>query len=133
MSQIGVSFTPNAGSPSYSFTFTEFTGTELPRTYLDGFSFSNSANGANIITGAPYSQKYLWAISTPIAKADAITFDAMFKAWDTDRSNGLAAAVAVVDDTFGPQVSTNAVFSTNPTYDRWGPAFVLVSFGLTEV
>lgn len=133
MSQIGVSFTPNAGSPVYSFTFTEFTDNALPRSYLDGFEFSRSTNGSNILTGAPYRQKYIWAISSPISKADAVSFDAMFQAWDTDRSNGLSAAVGIIDDTFGTQVNTSAVFSTNPVYDRWGPAFVLVSFGLTEL
>ena len=133
MSQIGVSFTPDAGSPVYNFVFNEFTSNTLPRSYLDGAAFDRSANGASILTGSPFRQKYIWAISTVVSKADAISFDAMFQAWDTDRGNGLAAAVGVADETFGTTVNTSAVFSTAPTYDRWGPQFVLLSFGLTEV
>ena len=133
MSQIGVSFTPDAGSPVYSFTFSEFSGAELPRTYQANTTFSQSANGASIITGAPHRQKYIWAISGPLTTAQAASFDAMFQAWDTDRAAGLAAAVGVVDETFGTTVNTSAIISTPPTYRRMGPAYTMVTFGLTEV
>jgi len=133
MSQIGVSFTPDAGSPVYSFTFSEFSGAELPRTYQGNTTFSQSASGTSIITGAPYRQKYIWAISGPMTTAQAASFDAMFQAWDVDRSNGLAAAVGVTDETFGTTVNTSAVISTPPTYSRMSPTHTMVSFGLTEI
>lgn len=133
MSQIGVSFTPNAGSPVYSFTFSEFSGAELPRTYQSSAAFNQSANGTSIITGAPFRQKYIWAISSPMTTADAASFDAMFKAWDTDRAAGLPAAVGVIDQTFGAEVDTSAVISTPPSYSRMSPTHMMVAFGLTEV
>jgi hypothetical protein len=133
MSQIGVSFTPNAGSPVYSFTFSQFSGADLPRTYQSTAAFNQSANGTSIITGAPYRQKYIWAVSAPMTTADAASFDAMFRAWDTDRSAGLPAAVGVIDQTFGATVNTSAVISTPPTYIRMSPTHMMVAFGLTEV
>lgn len=133
MSQIGVSFTPNAGSPVYSFTFSQFFGADLPRTYQSIAAFKQSANGTSIITGAPYRQKYIWAVSAPITTAEAASFDAMFQAWDTDRSAGLPAAVGVIDQTFGATVNTSAVISTPPTYIRMSPTHMMVAFGLTEV
>lgn len=133
MSQIGVSYTPSGGTPVYSFLFSEFSGAELPRTYQGGSQFERSSGGTSIITGAPYQDKYIWAISSPMLSADAESFDSMYRAWDLDRSNGLAAAVGIIDNTFGAQVNTSAVFSTTPAYSWMGPSYIMVSFGLTEV
>jgi len=70
-----------------------------------------------------------------MSEADAVSFDAMFKAWDADRASGLSAAVGIIDQTFGPQISTSAVFSTAPTYAMFGNNMtnVVVSFGLSEI
>lgn len=133
MSQIGVSFTPSSGSPVYSFTFDNFSDNALPRTYQATATFSESANGTSIIAGPAYRQRYLWAISSLIETTEAVQIDTMFRAWDTDRSNGLAAAVGVTDTTFGTSVSANAIFSTPPSYLRMSPKFTLVSFALAEV
>lgn len=133
MSQIGVSYTPSGGTPVYSFTFENFTDNALPRTYQSNASFSQSANGTSIISGPAYRQKYIWAISALVPTSEATSFDAMFQAWDTDRSNGLAAACGVADETFGSTVSSSAVFSTPPSYIRMGPGFTMIAFGLVEV
>jgi hypothetical protein len=68
-----------------------------------------------------------------VTKEEAALFDQMFQAWDTDRSNGIAAAVGITDQTFGSTVTTSAVITTPPTYNRMGPKYMLLSFGLTEV
>lgn len=133
MSQIGISFTPSGGSPIYSFVFYNFGGNELPRVYQDNASFTQSANGTSILAGPAYRQKYIWAISSVIETTEAEQIDAMFKAWDTDRSNGLPAACGVTDETFGPVVNASAIFSTAPSYTRMGPKLTMISFGLTEV
>lgn len=133
MSQIGISYTPSGGTPVYNFLFKEFLNQELPRTYINSASFDFSAGGAAIISGSANVQKRIWAISSPIPKAEAATFDAMFQAWDADRAAGLAAAVGITDTTFGATVDTSAVFSTAPTYAKFGPYYMIVSFGLTEV
>jgi hypothetical protein len=133
MSQIGVSYTPSGGSPVYNFVFDNFGDNQLPRSYQGGSSFDQSANGTAIISGPAFRQKYVWVISSIVTKEEAASFDEMFQAWDTDRAEGLPAAWGIVDDTFGPSVSTSAVVSTAPSYVRMGPKFMLVSFSLAEV
>lgn len=133
MAQIGVSYTPSGGTPVYSFLFKTFTGSELARTYNATAQYSVSANGTSIIAGPSTRQKYIWAIEGPLALSDAQSFDAMFKAWDLDRAAGRSAAVGITDDTFGTTVNTSAIFSTPPTYTKFGSKYMLVAFGLSEV
>jgi len=133
MASIGVSFTPQAGSPVYSFVFRNFGGNDMPRTYSDVATFNQSANGTTILGGPAFTQKRIWAISSMIPTTEAENFDAMYQAWDSDRASGYPVACGVVDDTFGATVNASAVFSTAPTYMRAGPQYTVVSFGLTEV
>jgi len=133
MSQIGVSYTPSGGSPVYSFLFKESLGAEVPRTYASTATFEFSASGSAVTSGPSQRQRYIWAISSPMENDQAIAFDQMFRKWDEDRAKGLAAAVGITDQTFGSTVDTSAVFSTPPTYSKFGPHHKLVSFGLTEV
>ena len=133
MSQIGISFTPNAGSPVYNIVIDNFGGTEMPRSYQESAAFGRSLSGTSVLTGYAFRQKYMWAISTMMTKSDALEFDALFQAWDTDRAAGLAAAVGVSDTTWGATVNTSAVISTPPTYVRVSPTHTVVSFGLMEV
>lgn len=133
MSQIGVSYTPSGGSPVYSFTFKESLGAEVPRTYAASVSFEFAVSGSAVTTGPSQRQRYIWAISSPMTNAEAIQLDEMFRAWDQDRATGLPAAVGIIDQTFGDPVDTSAVFSTPPSYSKFGPNHKLVSFGLTEV
>ena len=95
--------------------------------------FSQSASGASIIGGPPYLHKYQWVISTIMDTTDALQFDAMFRAWDTDRAAGLNAACGISDETWGATVNTSAVFVSTPSYTRLSPILTLVSFGLMEV
>ena len=133
MSTIGISYTPFAGSPVYSFQVDNFGDNAMPRSYVGSFDFTQSSNGANILGGPAFAQKYQWVISTIMSTTDAQNFDAMFRAWDTDRAAGLTAACGIIDNTWGPSVNTNAVFVTAPTYTRLSPILTLVSFGLQEV
>ena len=134
MDQIGVSYTTSGETPVvYSFTFNQFTDDGLPRAYANSATFEASAAGTSVLGGPAVRQKYIWAISSPITNAEAEQFDAMFRAWDQDRAAGLPAACGVADETFGGTVTTSAVFSTAPSYSKFGPAMMLVSFGLTEV
>jgi len=92
-----------------------------------------SANGANVITGPAFRQKYIWGIDAVVTKAEASAFEAMFQDWDSDRALGVSAACGVVDNTFGAEVSGSAIFSTPPTYSKFGPNNYALSFGLSEV
>jgi hypothetical protein len=50
-----------------------------------------------------------------------------------DRATGAAAALGIVDQTFGSTVNASAIFSTAPSFSKFGPTHMLVSFGLIEV
>ena len=130
---LGISYTPSGGSPVYNFLFDNFGDNAMPRTYVGSISYDMSANGASILGGSAYAQKYQWVVSTIMDTTDALSFDAMFQAWDADRASGLAAACGIADETWGPQINTNAVFVTAPSYTRMGPQLTMVSFGLQEI
>lgn len=117
----------------YSFTFREFSGEDMPRTINSQAVFSSSANGANIIGGPAYRQRSIWSISAPMARTEAEDLLAMFNAWDADRAAGHSSVVGVVDTTFGPAVSANAIFSTPPSFTWANPSLMFVDFGLSEV
>ena len=129
---IGISYTADGGTAS-NFQIDNFGDNAMPRSYVSNARFNLSANGASILGGPAYRKKYQWVISTVMSTSDAEAFDVMFQAWDTDRAAGLTAACGVTDQTWGPDVSTNAVFVTPPTYTRMSPILTLVSFGLQEV
>lgn len=129
---IGISYT-DSGSVAYNFQIDNFGTNAYPRSYVGSASFSLSANGANLLGGPAYRQKYQWVISTVMETQLAREFDIMFRIWDADRALGLPAACGIIDQTWGPDVDTDAVFVTPPTYTRLGPAMTLVSFGLQEV
>ena len=105
----------------------------MPRTYQSTSSFSLSANGTSILGGPAFRQKYQWVLSSIVTRTEAEQIDLLFQAWDTDRAQGLPAACGIVDQTFGPDVITNAVFVAPPSYNRLSPKSTLVSFGLEEV
>lgn len=133
MSSIVVSYTPVSGSPEYSFEFKDFSSSGLPRSYTDTQSFNISTTGATVLSGLPIRRRYQWTISVPLSKAQAEDVDDMFKAWESDRADGAITAVLVQDSTFGTTINSAAVFTSPPIYDQFGPANILVNFGLTEV
>ena len=129
---IGISYTADGGSV-YNFQIDNFGDNAMPRSYVGSASFDLSANGASILGGPAYRQKYQWVVSTIMQTTEAETFDTMFQAWDADRAAGLTATCGITDQTWGPDVSTSAVFVTPPSYTRLSPILTLVSFGLQEV
>ena len=133
MAQIGLSYTPSGGSPVYNIVLDNFGSQSMPRTYEGSASYSDSANGAAILGGPAYLQKYIWAVSSLVASTLALEFDEMFRAWDTDRASGLPAVCGIADTTFGPQVDTQVLFITPPSYTYMGPKLTMISFGLKEV
>ena len=134
MASITISYTAQHGAnTAYSLEIKEFSSENLPRSFLGAFSFANSVNGTSILAGPSYQEKRVWAISSPLEDADVQTLYNMFKAWDTDRANGLPVACGIVDTTFIETVSVNAVFSTSPSFTQLGGYGFLVDFGMTEV
>jgi len=131
MSTLGLSYTAQGGT-AYNFVFDNFGGYEMPRSYEASDNFSNSANGATIMAGPAYRQKYQWVIATVLPTSRATEFNNMFIDWDTDRSAGYPVACGINDQTFGAAVTGNVVFSTPPSFTRMGPQLTLMSFGLRE-
>lgn len=133
MSKIGISFTPSGGSPVYNILFSDFMDNALPRSYSGAATFSQSASGSSIVTGPAYRDKYIWVIDVMLSKEKALELDSLFRSWDSDRSQGLPAAVGLIDQTFGPDVTANAIFSTPPSFVRTSPILMGVTFALSEV
>lgn len=132
MSAIGIAYLSQAGQ-SYNLLLDTFDGNEAARSYDSSVSFERGVSGQQVLTGRPGRQKYIWAISAVLNKADAEKLDDMFRDWDTDRATGKAVAVGITDTTLLASVTTDAIFTTPPSFIRLNPYTYSVSFGLTEV
>ena len=97
-SVIGISYTASGGT-AYSFQIDNFGDNAMPRSYVGSASFELSANGASILGGPAFRQKYQWVVSSVMNTVVAQEFDAMFRSWDADRGAGLTAACGIVDET----------------------------------
>jgi hypothetical protein len=131
MTDFGIAY--SGTSDSYNIILKDFTEESIPRTYSNENGLSVGLAGSTILTGPSYAQKRIWAISAVVDKETALDIDAMFRSWDEDRSNGVAAACGIVDRTFGPDVSADVIFSTAPSFQYINKNYIVVSFGLTEV
>ena len=132
MASIGLAYVAQ-DSVSHNVVINRFTEGAIPRTYDGTAAYGRTTSGGTTVASRSGRQKYIWAISAPLSRADALKVDAMFKDWDGDRANGYASAVGVTDQTFGSSLSTTAVFSTPPSYEYLSKHFIVVTFGLTEV
>ena len=132
MSAIGIAYSSQAGV-NHNILVDTFTGAEVARTYDASTFYERGVSGTQVIQGRAGRQKFIWAISAVVSDAEAEAIDDLFKAWDLDRSSGIAAACGITDDTLFASVTTNAIFSTPPSYIRMGPHHYSVAFGLTEV
>lgn len=132
MSAVAIAFTPSGG-PTYNFVFDQFLDGTYPRSYVSSTNFDISALGTAILTGPAYQQKRIWAVNAllPIDQVD--DFDSMYRAWDLARSQGNTVALGFTDTTLGASISTTVVFSTPPTYSKFGPNYVAIAFGVTEL
>ena len=110
-----------------------FAGDDLPMGYMEQASLDFSAGGVAIASGPARYQRRIWAFSAYVDNASATQLQDMFRAWDNDRSKGLAASVAVTDSTGpGSPVTAFAYFTTPPKLSLAGSMW-LASLGLTEV
>lgn len=130
---LGISYTPIAGTPVYDITIKEFTDNSLPRLYDSQIAYGTSVTGASVLEGPAFAQKYIWTISAHFTKEKALELDAMFRAWDEDRSTGANAALGLIDRTFGPEVNTTVLFSSAPSFVYLSPSVIVGSFGLSEI
>ena len=145
-----IGYTSNAGDV-YAIDLTRFGDEELPRQYVDSASVEFSTLGNAYGVGPIGSQKVIWTVQTYLydfattnaqkngaAYSEVRVIDEMFKAWDLDRGNGLAARIVIEDEilTFGSTINANAWFTSTPTYQiagSYGNNLLSVIFGLTEV
>lgn len=132
MADFGIAYSSSGGS-SFNVILTAFADSSIPRSYSNENGMTPGLAGATLFTGPAYSQKRIWSISAVVTKAVALELDSLFRAWDQDRSDGISAACGVIDRTFGPDVSANAIFSTAPVFDYVNKNHIVASFGLTEV
>jgi hypothetical protein len=132
MSAVAIAYSPQVGT-TYNFVFTEFLSDALPRSYVNSTNFDISALGTTILTGAPYQQKRIWAINALLPVTDLDSFEQMYKDWDMNRSQGNTVALGFTDATLGSIITATVVFSTPPTFSKFGPNYLAVAFGVTEL
>lgn len=134
MSAIGIAYhQQTGGTTQYNIIVDTFTGAEVARTYDASVEFERGISGQQVIGGRSGRQKFIWAISAVMSKEEAEELDNLFRDWDADRGTGIGAAVGITDNTCFGSVSASAVFSTPPSFIRYGPHSYSVAFGLTEV
>ena len=134
MDGITLSYTAQHGANTvYSIALKTFGDSSVMRARQQTTSTSSSANGTTVLAGSSYAQKSLWNVVAIDTKANVLTIDEMYAAWDKDRADGLAAAVGVNDTTFGAAVVTSAVFPNSPQFTKLGENLYEASFVLTEV
>ena len=68
---IGISYTASGGT-AYNFQIDNFGDNAMPRSYVGSASFDLSANGASILGGPAFKQKYQWVISTIMGTPDRV-------------------------------------------------------------
>lgn len=117
----------------YEMTFRQFTTEEVMRTYQPTVNFERTIGGTNVLTGPAEVSKFIWGVSGVTDKAIGLQVDAMYRAWNLDRASGIAAAIAVLDETWGDIGTRSAVFTTPPSFAYVNNLYVIASFGLTEV
>ena len=130
---IAIAYTAQTNSGSWNIVFSEFTSNDIPRTYSGEATFEYSTDGSLVLGGPAYVQKYLWTIDCIITKTAGLELDQLYREWDTDRASLLAAAVGIVDDTWGPQYTGNAVFASPPKFTYLNGNRCIASLGLQEV
>jgi hypothetical protein len=132
---VAIAYTQQSGgSTLFTVGFELFVNDDFPSSYLETASFEFNSSGSAILSAPASHAKRIWAISSVLSIDDSRELDALYRAWSTDVKKGYNSVVAVIDSTFASvPIEADTVFSTAPTYSRFGPINRLVSFGLTEV
>ena len=134
MTGLAIAYTQQTGgSASWNVVFKDFTSPDLPRQYEDSAGFGRSQTGALIQSGPRYVQKYIWVVDCLIDTEGAEALDQLYRAWDEDRATGKSVAVGITDATFGLSLSSQATFTSAPSFTYASPRKTIVSFGLTQV
>lgn len=129
----GLAIAYTSGGSSWNIVFTDFTSTDMPRSYENTAGFERSQTGALIQAGPRYTQKFSWAIDCLIDKQAALDLDELYRTWDYDRASGKSVAVGITDATFGPPITGSATFTTAPVFTYASPVKYVVSFGLMGI
>lgn len=134
MAGLAIAYTQQTGgSASWNIVFEDFTSPELPRQYENSAGFGRSSTGALIQSGPRYTQKYVWIVDCILDKENAQDLNQLYRAWDEDRATGKSVAVGITDATFGDSLSSQATFTSAPSFTYASPRKTIVSFGLTQV
>jgi hypothetical protein len=133
MAGLAIAYTSQNGGGTWNIVFKEFTSSDFPRQWESAAGFARSQTGALVQGGPRYSQKYIWVIDCLMDAPEALLLNTLYASWDYDRSQGKSVAVGVTDATFGSLVTTQASFTTPPTFTYASPRKTIVSFGMVQV
>jgi hypothetical protein len=110
----------------------QFLGDGLPRQRVGTVSVGRSALGVGYSSGPPVTQRFLWAVSAVLSRADRDLLETIVNAWDTARATGALPmpVITVVDGLTGTSsTERDALLSEFPEYNRlgsqWGVSMVL--------
>lgn len=123
---------------THSYSFSKFSGTELPGQRIAQATLNYSALGVGYMTGPAVQQKHMWAISAIIPAADRAVLESLYDAWDARRATGANdAVVTLVDGLLGASaLEYNCAITEPPSYSTLGPGrsrYLNVSMVLMEL
>lgn len=118
-------------------SFDQFSGDDLPRSYLSQATLDFSALGVAYSTGSTKRQRKIWAVAAVGTIQQWNNLVIIFEQWDLDRSRGSnVAAVTIQDTLLGSNINTFGFFTTAPTLGKLSPGnntLFVISFAITEI
>ena len=106
----------------HSFSFDTFNSTELPGQRVSQATLNYSALGVGYMSGPAIQQKKMWAIDATIPASSRAALEALYEAWDLERSTGsYSAVVTLVDGLLAADTTTyDCVITEPPSYSTKG-------------
>lgn len=97
-----------------SVTFTRFSDTELPSSYMAQASLEFSQIGTAYASGPARKQRKMWSISVFVTISEWNSLVSVYESWDQKRSQGGNLAVATLYDNLLGVGRSYSVFFTEP-------------------
>ena len=117
-------------------TFNQFSGDDLPRSYLSQASLEFSALGVGYATGPVKRQKRIWSVAAYSEYQMISQLLYVFDQWDAARATGSnVAEIDIQDELFGSVVLAKGFFTDPPVVTKVASSnnrLFLVSFAVTE-
>lgn len=108
---------------STTVSFSNFTDTEFPRSYMAQANLEFSQIGTAYASGPARRQRQMWSMSVFVNLSEWQALETLFILWDSQRATGNNLAVVILGDSLTGSVKNHRVFFTEP------PALSKISSG----